>query len=565
MEIFKNYNNYKVYENDYYDWKYQRELYDAKKKEYLQKNPVSEEEKQNAMKRGKVLLRALDVMDEYSQTRAEDTEVVMEEISSQILGGAMQLGMGAGTILMLIFRKPKPKIDKVKANSMNEIMKEIAIPYGVGIGASILASIPVLAWAAQIQVGASRHGRFEAMEKDLKDPNQFAILDENQEKQVEETIKTIPFDKSMQKQLNKRNLTAFSPFDSFGTIKELLFKNGAYDEKEEEFENKIAANQAKAGQKLTKKDILTAKKDQKLLLNMVEKVDIASQDYAENVELATNTFNFLSAFASIGLGWATGKILNVAKVKNDFAQKALPWLVGGISAMAVSAYMTSLQKQASRVGRFKIKQEMEKDINNFLYVDDEKINAQPDVDVEEEKQPNIFKFLLQAKKDNAEYQKYMKTEAIEEKKRQKALKQITLSEEQLKDAKALQFKTFKTFNRVDDYSQEYSESVEAVGQIVQNPIAIVGTLAGMGLGALVASKKMAKTAKMAKAKNENLSFIDTLNASIPIFIGTLIGAIPTVAFDYVVTKEQKKASRIADMLAIKELDNYKEFVDYENL
>ncbi len=561
MEIFKNYNNYKIYEDDYDEWKTKRNLYEAKKKEYLKNNPASQEEKQEALKRGKVLLRAMDVMDEYSQSRAEDAEILTEEISNQVMSTVMQLGMVAGTILMLLLRKnnPKPKIKKPKDEPINYFSKELIIPYAVGIGASIIASIPILSWAAQIQIGASRHGRFEAMNKDLSNPNEFAILDEKQEQQISEIAKTIPVDKKMKKELNRRDMDT-NPFGFMDSIKELLMKNDDYEKQEEEFEDKIDANRIKTGQKISDKDILMAKKDQKLLLNLVEKVDIASQDYSENVEFATNTLSFVSTFALMGVGWLASKALESLKMKNEVAKKLIPWGVVLGTAIGISAYLTGLQKQASRVGRFKVKQEMEQDINNFIYVDDEKINKQPDIGVTEKYKPNIFEFLSQAIKDHKEYKEYLKTEAIEEKKRQRALNKITLREDQITDAKALQFKTFKTFNRVDDNSQKYSESVEAVGQIVQNPISIIGTISGLAVGTIIADKK-AKT----MLKNKTTPFIAGLNSAIPIIFGVFIGAIPAVVTDYFITKEQKKASRIADMLAIKELDDYQEFIDYENL
>lgn len=555
MEIFNNYSNYKAYEADYDEWKAQRNLDNAKKTEYLKNNPVSEEEKQAAAKRGKVLLRALDVMDEYSQIRAQDAEVVTEQISGQILGAAMQIGIIAGTGLMLLFKKKgQPILEKPKNNISQFFPKELIVPYAVGILASVVASIPVLSWASQIQVGASRHGRLEAMSKDLSNPNEFAVLDENQEKQVNEIAKDIPVDKEMKKQLQSRDLD-LNPFGFIDSVNELLIKNKDYDAQKEEFEAKLEQNKAKAGQTLSKEDILIAKKDQKLLLNLVEKVDIASQDYSENVEFATNTLSFASSFLIMGLCWGVNKILDHVPMKNNTVKKIIPWGAGFIGAMAIGAFMTGLQKQASRVGRFKVKQEMEQDINNFIYVDDEKLKSQPDVEVEEKQQPNMFEFLQQAIKNNKEYKEYLKTEAIEEKKRQRAVNKISLREDQLKDAKALQYKTFKTFNRVDDNSQKYSESVEAVGQIIQNPIAIVGELGGIAIGGMIAAKRYKASA----------SIVDSLNGAVPILLGALIGAIPAVVFDFFITTEQKKASRIADMIAIKELSDHKEFVDYENL
>ena len=47
-------------------------------------------------------------------------------------------------------------------------------------------------------------------------------------------------------------------------------------------------------------------------------------------------------------------------------------------------------------------------------------------------------------------------------------------------------------------------------------------------------------------------------------IGTIIGFIPIAIMEAKFTAEQKKAERIASMLAMKDLENYKKFADYSN-
>ncbi len=96
------------------------------------------------------------------------------------------------------------------------------------------------------------------------------------------------------------------------------------------------------------------------------------------------------------------------------------------------------------------------------------------------------------------------------------------------------------FNKVDEKSQTYSESTEALGEIVQT----CGSLIAMIPGVLGYAKSL---------KNKNM-----LTGAI-----SLVGAVlPAIILNIIVTKEQKSASKVASMLAIKELDDYRQFADY---
>ena len=61
------------------------------------------------------------------------------------------------------------------------------------------------------------------------------------------------------------------------------------------------------------KEIEDAKRDQQLLTKLVEKIDIASQDYAENAELATNTVTTLALGTGGLVGWVSNKIMKACK------------------------------------------------------------------------------------------------------------------------------------------------------------------------------------------------------------------------------------------------------------
>jgi hypothetical protein len=222
----------------------------------------------------------------------------------------------------------------------------------------------------------------------------------------------------------------------------------------------------------------------------------------------------------------------------------------------MNIYSSKVQKQASRVGRFKAKQEMLNNPQSFVYVDDKNSDKIDIKKPEEKKRPNIFKFFIQALKDNKEYEKYRKTKAVEELKFNKALNQIELTEQQKKDAEVLQMNVFKTFNKVDEKSQAYSESVEALGQVAMESATNIGSL----LATAYVSLSMMKDFSTMENVSMEKGILKMLKKYI---VPTVLVLIPVILLDILTTKEQKKASRVADMQAIQELDDYRHFAGYE--
>lgn len=538
MSMFGDYKSYKNFEPVYPEWKNKRDLMEAKRLAYLERHP--EAVNQEDIKKGQNLLRAIDIMDEYSQKKAENMEAATEPMINMGLelagfaGGAAGALLGSFKPIGRFFAHFVPKGNKYKK------VVGMCIPAAIGLLAGSLSAFPLMAWGAKAEVSASRKGRFEAMRKELNNPNGFAILTDEQISETRNKARKVILEEDKKKKVTEKISK------SFDSIKDLAMDSKEYKEQRRKFLLELEEDEKNIEKELSNKQIENAKKDQQLLTNLIEKIDIASQDYAENSELAAQAgILLIGSFGGIMYAGAE-KVLKALNIKS--ASKISLILKGlSIAAFAVMGIISAqINKQASRVGRFKVKQELMQNPNNFVYVSDEQANTIQDAEVVHKKKENIFKFIITALKNNKEYEKYKKTVGKEERKFYKAAEELELTTEQLKDAKRLQKNAFRTFNKVDENSQKFAESIEAFGQSVAYPI---NTIFGIGAAA-VATPYLFKKAKTEAEKNANLMK----------YVGIImLSTIPAMLINTYITKEQKKASRIADMKAINELEDYRKF------
>lgn len=554
MEIVNRYNDYKKYLPDYAPWRDKQDLEREKRLTYLQKNP----DKINSVdiERGKNLLHAIDVMDEYSQANAEDMEVATEFATGQIVGLVTMLGMFAGFPFAnsKAVKNIAAKLAKNNREGVETIVSMIPSVIGMLIGTAV--SFPAIVWATKAQVSASRKGRFEAMRNDLNNPANFAVLTPEQRKKVEEDAKKIKLDDREKKRMAQKKGLGANPFTAFKTLKKYFSEDGEFSKQKAEFDARLKERETQFNKPLTPEQIKRAKRDQQILSDIVRRMDIASQDYAENTELATNTLITLSLGTGGLVGWVSNKLLKLLKVsgKSPFT-KFIPWVVGAAVPLVMAIYAAQVQKHASRIGRFKVRQEMLNNPASLVYVDKKDSDTMTDVKLPQRaKKPNIFKFFVQLVKDNKEYQKYRKTKAVEDMKFYKAVEKLKLSEEQLKEAKVLQMNIFNTFNKVDEKSQDYSESVEAIGEITKQGVSTFGALGAMGVSTAM-MLNMLKTPEAVK----KAGIVKTIAKVMTPFAFMLL---PVILIDLYTTKAQKKASRVADMLALKELEDYRHYADY---
>lgn len=536
MSIFGDYKAYRKYEPSYLPWKNNRDLQEAKRIEYLRQNP--DKINNDDIQRGKALLRSIDIMDEYSQKRAEDMEIATNTVVSY----GLELAFLGGTAIGFLLSAMKPVstfLSRFIKNSKQAPFAKTAFSMGIGIIATTVAGFPLYAWAAKTEVGASRKGRFEAMRKELKNPNGFAVLTNKQYQQAQQIASQMPLSP-------KDNGYKTNIFKIYHNLKNMVMKDNEYKTQRQRFELELENDNKHINENMSEKEILNAKKDQQLLTKLVEKIDIASQDYAENAELASNTLFATLMTGTVLVDLGVTKLLKALKVKS--ARTISTSIKGvGIGLTLLSAILSAnISKEASRIGRYKVKKELMQHPEQLVYVDDKDIAHIKDVNVPEPKKQSFFNFIKNIYNDLQEYNKYKKNGAQEEKRFYKALEKIELTPEQLKDAKRLQKNTFRTFNKVDENSQKYSESIEALGQAVAQPLLLICSTIGMAFAFPFLTKKTTTSAQQA----ENITkYIGT------IFLSTL----PAIIIDGIITKKQKKASRIADMQAINDMSDYRQF------
>ena len=538
MSTFGDYKSYKLYAPAYPEWKNKRDLMEAKRLAYIDKHP--EVINKDDIQRGQILLRAIDIMDEHSQKKAENMEAATEPIISMGLELAGFTGLGIGGLLGSIkpigrfFARFVPKGNKYKK------WVGIGIPAAIGFLAGALAAFPLMSWGARAEVSASRKGRFEAMRTELNNPKGFAILTEEQIAEAEKNAENVILDEDKKKKVSEKI------FGGINTIKDMAMDSKEYKTQRKQFEEELAEDEKNIDQELSEKEIENAKKDQQLLTKLVEKIDIASQDYAENSELATDACALMAgAFGGLAY-FGTDKVLRALKVKSENKISIIIKTLAIATFAGIGILSAQINKHASRVGRYIVKKELMENPKNFIYVSDEQANKIENAIVTPKKKQNIFSFYITALKNNKEYKKYQKTISKNERKFYKAAEDLELSETQLKDAKRLQKNTFRTFNKVDDNSQKFAESIEAFGQSAAYPINLIFSMIATAFAAPYLFK--ATTTKAERTANF------TKYCGI-----VLLSVVPAIFFNMYITKEQKKASRVADMKAIDELKDYRKF------
>lgn len=565
MEALKSYLEYRKYKPEYREWKQKRDEKTSKKEKYFKANPVSEAEKKKQLEKINVVLNAVDTMDEFSQSKAENTEIATEVVRGMVSQVAGMVGFGLAAILL--FSKAGGALKNrlsLKYPKLGENFEILA--GGLSTIPAFIASFPMITWGAKSEIFASKIGRHEAVTTKLNSENHFAILDENQKAEIQSKMQNIEV-----KEDGLADKASSSFKEAFETVKNLFGQNEEVKEYIAKENKKFEANKENFTKPLSKQDIKTAKEEQEMITAIIEEVDTASQDYAEDVEFATGSLitgaTAIGATAGLVINGAikllkkvlpenalnalkktTSKMNKKTVACSALAVKLLPAILGFAGMLGASIAATKLQKQASRVARHTVIKGLQDNPEKLMYVDDEKLkDIEPEV---KKKKENVFAFYKRLFRENKEYNEYLKENKKKNEQYRIALNEIKLSENQKADAKQLQKNVFKSFNKIDDKSQTYSENTEAFGEMVKVIGSTISVLGGL-LATLFMSTKMS-------SKSSTKDIIKTI-------LPTYLGLIPAIALEFFVTKEQKGATRVAHMMAIKDLEDYKHFVDYDNL
>lgn len=510
-EVRKNYSKYDAWE--------QAQADERAKKEYLVQNiDIPQDKLELTQKRAEAVIRATEIMDARSEDNCEN----MEQYTS-ILTMIPILGLSFAQLPLLkyvdrkIGEKYTKKLQEInKSWGTEEYSKNLDklekwkikaakrgnnyVTYGT-MAATLLFAIGAILWGNSKQKEASRIGRYQAKQNELKGVENFVLYTPEQLEKAKEIAKTIPDAKD-------RN----SISKMIKELKEVSKDKKAYKEwlskKDPQEIEKLKSINILGEERLKK-----AQEDKELIVDAVKEINIKAEEYSENVENAYDTFLMLSWLAAAPIGFGLNKVLKAFKASPKLAP-IVSTAVSIVTPLMIQLIGTMEQKQASRVGRYIAREDLLKNPARLMAFSDEDMKKAENIKADEQKQTfmqklgSSFSFIKKYAKDKKDYLNYKKTTQKENEKLQKAFKQIKITDAQKIDAEELQKKVFRAFDEIDEMSQRLSEDTEAGCDIAKQVGSTAWTLGSMGalayLGIAVAKGKF-PIMKLAN-KLTNMSF-----------------------------------------------------------
>lgn len=512
MHIFKNIVNYKKHYQDYLFFEKKQDEKESKRLAYLKKHP--ELLNKDEIERNKLIFEKLNLLDKYTTNNSEDAEVATEIIKDQ----AVSISTIAVTTLAYLAGKTKPIQEKIKNITAKHPNLEKPIQYlpaTLGLLGSLAISIPVINWNTNKEIQATTQGRINAMQS-LKSPNHYAILTQEQKEEINKIAPTISINKKTKKELN---------LGIISNIKDL-------EEKEDELENTIQTHRERALQKKnnakTQQEIAQAKKDEKIIIQLIQKMDKETEKSAKNIGILGNIAHLAVIGAGLFTRWASNYLINnLSFIKNSQAKKIIPLVTGGLTTVYTSLWASKVGKKSAKIARNKIKESMLKSPENFVYIE-ESLYQNEAITSPSTPPKTSLKESIQDYKTFNKKKKQLKKELIQKK---LATEKITITEKQKNDAINLKKTIFKTYSKIDKKEQCFKESVEALGEIIMLPL----ELASMAIASMILNSTKLQT-----------------KTKIPLSLATAL--IPNLLAEHILTQEQDKAGQVGNMLAIQALE-----------
>lgn len=501
--------NYKIYDG----WEQARADRIAQKEYLVQNGAVSKDKLELTQKKAETVIRATEIMDTRSENNCENMEQVVGILATlPSVGIAFAQAPATIAIENLLNKNSKEiknlKDSLIKANdntTKSEIQKKISQAisknkkkaanigtYGA-IGLMFATAIGMILWGNSKQKQASRIGRYQAKQNELKDVENFITYTPEQIKEAEEIAKNIPDKKE------RNNLS-----QTIHELKEMRQAKGAYKQwlKERDPEELVKLK----SRNITPKELRKAQEDKELITNAVSEINIKAEEFSENLENAFDTFGTLSWLVATPLGFGINKLLKMAKV-NPKINAIASILVPTLTSIGIQMTGTLEQKQASRIGRYNARKDLTKNPHKLISFTDKELAEVQDVKAPVQKKSffkkigESFSFLKNYYKQKREYKNYKENTQKHNEKLQEALKQVQTTDAQKAEAKTLQKNVFRAFDEVDEMSQRYSEDIEASTEIAKSAansvfqFAWMGAIALLGAGILKGKISLVKPAK----------------------------------------------------------------------
>lgn len=546
MPHIATYLTYREHLDDVEKFRFAKRQEEAARKAAFADKKLTPEEINLANKRGEILKRTVEALDEFAQTKTEDVESVTQTVLGESTSVLTAIGVGIGKLYQST--EGGRKLTKRIASHMGSLKSAApaVIPGASGLLFAVVSSFPLLYSLSTIEIQTPRVARFEALKGELSNVADFAVLTDEQTAQVQENIKNISV--PAPKPTDKGLLSSLNIFAQLKSYMGIVTKRAIYRKDKAEFEMRQNKkyNNASEG-KFSLEDIEKADETREITQRLVNKIDLEAQDYNERV------FKTLDVVTSClyGLGvagyWAIEKAMGALKIKDGKFKRFFPVGIAIAGIVMLNSKVAEYRNNAIRISRHKQLKEMLADPTNFLKTPQNLTVKAPEV--LEHKKENILSFLGGFFRDLREYEDYTKTKMVEDKKFKIAARKLNLSPEQIKEAKLNQINMFKMINKVDDNKRKFEEKFEILATVISTPMELVAATLGNSLGWVLHRIRRAP------------------KSSMPLYsiIGTAAGLAPALAIELYTTKEGRNASRVAYMSAQKELDDKKIFLDYSNV
>lgn len=570
MGILATYKLYRGYENQYNDWKSNQDSVDSKREVLVKNNKLGSGNSELAQKKARIVADSMLILDNIAQTKAEDVEAVFQTVQIELLAGLTGVSAIPSAVKTLT-----PKLEKHSANSpfiqkvvsglkryedANLKIGKFKLPLSrlltaAAAVASAIIYVPMVTDSVKNQIGATRRAKFETMQKELSNINDFAVLTPTQERDVQSVLSSLekPHSKS-EDEVNKFLEFAGDAIDrvniskSMASVNKLLKDKNTYLAKKGLYDKSLKDNEKHFAEQLNQEELQTAKEDKQLFENIIKNVDLKSQDDLERIEKIINV-GYGSLFVGGFLEYLlSDKLIDKLNVKNPILKNALGFGIPLVTYMILNKNLAKVQNSAIKAVRYKNLNELVSDKNNFnLYEDAELNSVEIDKNKDKKQKEGLFDFLKKIKSNIKEYKEYQHCTLPKLKGYMQAKRAVKLSPTQQEEAKLLQRNAFMTISTVDDNNQKFSESIETLSEIALAPIELTSTAVGGFLG-----NKMASAVNKPKLKG-----LFTV-------LGAILAFIPSAAAEVYTTAQQRKALRIASMVSLDELKDHRQFVNYDN-
>ena len=529
--IFSYYTKYREHIDEYKKWSNDQLV-----------TPATSLSQSNELKqKARTIAEPILLLDSYTHEKAEDAETFYQTYNTELMSVTSLLCLLPMTITKAIpflnkhadkniAKKSAELLTKYQNAGINIAGKRITLPQITTIASSIGAGIffaKGIKSSIEGQLGVTRKASFDGTEKITNNHKMFAILNQEQQQELDKIT-----------QHNEKHQTAFvdklkdklDVTSSFQAVDEYNRTKKDYQKRKEEYfkqENTIP------NKKLSSKKIQQAEEDKQLFQNLLKNVEHDVLEPLQKVETMAN-IGYSALFAGGFLEYLiTDKLVDVLHVTNKPLRGAMKLGIPLLTYLLLNKNISDFENKAILATKYKhLKQFMD---NPEQYNHNRKNENQ-----------NLIDFVKTVAKDMKDYDVFAEKELPKIREKLEAKQQINLTPEQEKQAKLLQKQTHLVVNTQKEKLLENTVGIEVLSEIITNPVDIAGAAIGGAIGNAIGKKCNSKYAGIATA------------------LGTIIGFIPVAIMEAKFTAEQKKAERIASMLAMKDLSNAQKFADYSN-